>query len=142
VQHLLQALSEMAHTDDGLAHSLWVLLLPIIWATLGEKKDQQVSTRYGCAVNSAGYQQQHPHAGQPRMLSCWDGRSHTEGEPHHCASVALCSTRRFPRQHLSTSAADALRAGAGNDRLYHLRWMVLIGVMLCCRCLWPSRSSP
>ncbi len=44
VQHLLQALSEMAHTDDGLAHSLWVLLLPIIWATLGEKKDQQVST--------------------------------------------------------------------------------------------------
>ena len=47
MQHLLQALSEMAHTDDGLAHSLWVLLLPIIWATLGEKKDQQVCTLHG-----------------------------------------------------------------------------------------------
>jgi hypothetical protein len=45
VQHLLAALSEMAHIDDSLAHSLWVLLLPIIWATLGEIKDQQVRLR-------------------------------------------------------------------------------------------------
>ena len=46
MQHLLAALSEMAHIDDSLAHSLWVLLLPIIWATLGEIKDQQVCAGY------------------------------------------------------------------------------------------------
>ena len=41
--HLLAALQQMAHNDDSLAHMLWVLLLPIVWATLGEKKDQHVS---------------------------------------------------------------------------------------------------
>lgn len=42
--------------DDNLAHVLWVLLLPIVWATLGEKKDQQVNlARPVIALIGKGY---------------------------------------------------------------------------------------
>ena len=69
MQHLLQALSEMAHTDDSLAHSLWVLLLPIIWATLGEKKDQQVLTSASCTTcNSARHSRVQEKGSTPSRL--------------------------------------------------------------------------
>ena len=53
---MLAALQEMALVDDSLAHVLWVLLLPIVWATLGEKKDQQVNlARPVIALIGKGY---------------------------------------------------------------------------------------
>lgn len=53
---MLATLQEMAHVDDSLAHVLWVLLLPIVWATLGEKKDQQVNlARPVIALIGKGY---------------------------------------------------------------------------------------
>lgn len=56
VSHMLAALQEMALVDDSLAHVLWVLLLPIVWATLGEKKDQQVNlARPVIALIGKGY---------------------------------------------------------------------------------------
>ena len=36
------SLREVAHSDAHLAHHLWVLVFPIVWATLSEKKEQQV----------------------------------------------------------------------------------------------------
>ena len=92
VQHLLQALSEMAHTDDGLAHSLWVLLLPIIWATLGEKKDQQVSPYFlNCTVRKQrlGATLRPSHEGHFPVFSTMRESLHGADKPRHRASVAL-----------------------------------------------------
>ena len=38
----MAALREIAHADSHMAYHLWVLVFPIVWATLAEKKDQQV----------------------------------------------------------------------------------------------------
>ena len=42
VADLVSSLREVAHSDAHLAHHLWVLVFPIVWATLSEKKEQQV----------------------------------------------------------------------------------------------------
>ena len=42
VTDLVTPLREIAHTDSHMAYHLWVLVFPIVWATLAEKKDQQV----------------------------------------------------------------------------------------------------
>ena len=39
---LVKSIRMMAHADSGLAYHLWVLVFPIVWATLAEKKEQQV----------------------------------------------------------------------------------------------------
>ncbi len=38
----MTSLREIAHADSQMAYHLWVLVFPIVWATLAEKKDQQV----------------------------------------------------------------------------------------------------
>ena len=73
VSHMLAALQEMALVDDSLAHVLWVLLLPIVWATLGEKKDQQVNlARPVIALIGKGYHERQasmrPNVVQARSL--------------------------------------------------------------------------
>ena len=40
------SLREVAHSDAYLAHHLWVLVFPIVWATLSEKKEQQVRLQH------------------------------------------------------------------------------------------------
>ena len=42
VSDLVTSLREIAHSDSQMAYHLWVLVFPIVWATLAEKKDQQV----------------------------------------------------------------------------------------------------
>ena len=42
VSNLVTSLREIAHADSQMAYHLWVLVFPIVWATLAEKKDQQV----------------------------------------------------------------------------------------------------
>lgn len=42
VSDLVTSLREIAHADSQMAYHLWVLVFPIVWATLAEKKDQQV----------------------------------------------------------------------------------------------------
>ena len=42
VGDLVTSLREIAHADSQMAYHLWVLVFPIVWATLAEKKDQQV----------------------------------------------------------------------------------------------------
>ena len=42
VSDLVASLREIAHADSQMAYHLWVLVFPIVWATLAEKKDQQV----------------------------------------------------------------------------------------------------
>lgn len=37
------ALGEVAGADPGMAYLLWVLVFPIVWATLSEHKEQQVN---------------------------------------------------------------------------------------------------
>ena len=44
------SLREVAHSDAYLAHHLWVLVFPIVWATLSEKKEQQVPFRNSAHV--------------------------------------------------------------------------------------------
>lgn len=40
---LLDALSNCATSDNWLTHQLWVLLFPIVWATMNDNKDMQVT---------------------------------------------------------------------------------------------------
>ncbi|KAK9813189.1 hypothetical protein WJX72_010368 [[Myrmecia] bisecta] len=42
VADLLGSLREVAHGEPWLAYHLWVLVFPIVWATLADKKEQQV----------------------------------------------------------------------------------------------------
>lgn len=42
VKGLMAALGEVAGADAGMAYLLWVLVFPIVWATLSENKEQQV----------------------------------------------------------------------------------------------------
>lgn len=42
VSDLVTSLREIAHANSQMAYHLWVLVFPIVWATLAEKKDQQV----------------------------------------------------------------------------------------------------
>ena len=43
VKGLMSALGEVAGADPGMAYLLWVLVFPIVWATLSENKEQQVN---------------------------------------------------------------------------------------------------
>lgn len=40
---MVRPLREAAHADNSLAHHLWVLTFPIVWATLAERKEQQIA---------------------------------------------------------------------------------------------------
>jgi transformation/transcription domain-associated protein len=40
VRHLVRAIREVAHADSAVAYHCWVLVFPIVWATL--HKEQQV----------------------------------------------------------------------------------------------------
>lgn len=42
VKDLVGPLREVNHSDDYMAYHLWILLFPIVWAALAEKKEQQV----------------------------------------------------------------------------------------------------
>ena len=44
------SLREVAHSDAYLAHHLWVLVFPIVWATLSEKKEQQVHLQHSAHI--------------------------------------------------------------------------------------------
>eukprot|EP00884_Botryococcus_braunii_P021980 jgi/Botrbrau1/8466/Bobra.0237s0083.1 len=43
VMDLVDCLSSASALDNWIAHQLWVLVFPIVWATLSDKKDQQMS---------------------------------------------------------------------------------------------------
>lgn len=43
VRDVVRPLREAAHADNSLAHHLWVLTFPIVWATLAERKEQQIA---------------------------------------------------------------------------------------------------
>lgn len=43
VSDLMDSLREVAHSEPAMAAHLWVLVFPIVWATLAEKKEQQVT---------------------------------------------------------------------------------------------------
>lgn len=43
VGDLVDALSNTATGDNWLAHQLWVLLFPIVWATMNDSKELQVN---------------------------------------------------------------------------------------------------
>lgn len=38
----MKGLGEVSGADAGMAYLLWVLVFPIVWATLSENKEQQV----------------------------------------------------------------------------------------------------
>ena len=42
VQDMVSTVTEVAHGDAHMACHLWVLVFPIVWATLSEKKEQQI----------------------------------------------------------------------------------------------------
>lgn len=42
VEALMKGLGEVSGADAGMAYLLWVLVFPIVWATLSENKEQQV----------------------------------------------------------------------------------------------------
>ena len=42
VRDLVRALMEVAQADHAMAADVWVLVFPIVWATLSERKQQQV----------------------------------------------------------------------------------------------------
>ncbi|BDA47386.1 probable transcription-associated protein 1 [Coccomyxa sp. Obi] len=42
VQDMVSTVTEVAHGDAHMASHLWVLVFPIVWATLSEKKEQQI----------------------------------------------------------------------------------------------------
>lgn len=42
VQDMVRTVTEVAHGDAHMACHLWVLVFPIVWATLSEKKEQQI----------------------------------------------------------------------------------------------------
>lgn len=42
VRDMVSSVTEVAHGDPQMACHLWVLVFPIVWATLSEKKEQQV----------------------------------------------------------------------------------------------------
>lgn len=39
---MVSTVTEVAHGDAHMACHLWVLVFPIVWATLSEKKEQQI----------------------------------------------------------------------------------------------------
>ena len=39
---MVSSVTEVAHGDPHMACHLWVLVFPIVWATLSEKKEQQI----------------------------------------------------------------------------------------------------
>ena len=39
---LVASLGEVAHCDASIAAHLWALVFPIVWATLSERKEQQI----------------------------------------------------------------------------------------------------
>ncbi|KAK9855808.1 hypothetical protein WJX84_006870 [Apatococcus fuscideae] len=43
VKDVVRPLREAAHAESSLAHHLWVLTFPIVWATLAERKEQQIA---------------------------------------------------------------------------------------------------
>jgi transformation/transcription domain-associated protein len=43
VSDLVASLLEVCFVDDSMAHHLWVLIFPIVWATMAEKKEQQIT---------------------------------------------------------------------------------------------------
>lgn len=42
VRDMVSSVTEVAHGDPHMACHLWVLVFPIVWATLSEKKEQQI----------------------------------------------------------------------------------------------------
>lgn len=42
VRDMVSRVTEVAFSDANMACHLWVLVFPIVWATLSEKKEQQV----------------------------------------------------------------------------------------------------
>ena len=42
VRDMVSSVTEVAHGDAHMACHLWVLVFPIVWATLSEKKEQQI----------------------------------------------------------------------------------------------------
>ena len=42
VRDMVATVTEVAHGDAAMACHLWVLVFPIVWATLSEKKEQQI----------------------------------------------------------------------------------------------------
>ena len=42
MRDLVRALMEVAQADAAMAADVWVLVFPIVWATLSERKQQQV----------------------------------------------------------------------------------------------------
>ncbi len=42
MRDLVRALMEVAQADHAMAADVWVLVFPIVWATLSERKQQQV----------------------------------------------------------------------------------------------------
>ena len=59
VADLVCSLREVAHSDAYLAHHLWVLVFPIVWATLSEKKEQQVPLQH--SAHTLGFQTSSQH---------------------------------------------------------------------------------
>ncbi len=43
MKDVVRPLREAAHAESSLAHHLWVLTFPIVWATLAERKEQQIA---------------------------------------------------------------------------------------------------
>ena len=104
VAAMLGALQEMAHTDDSLAHVLWVLLLPIVWATLGEKKDQQVNlARPVIALIGKGYHERQasmrPNVVQVLLRNFYPSRTPppplTPSPPTHLLAVPYLQLHAF-----------------------------------------------
>ena len=42
VEQLVNAIGEVTHADAQMAYHLWVLVFPIVWATLSDDKNQQI----------------------------------------------------------------------------------------------------
>ena len=42
VADLVASMGEVAHCDASIAAHLWALVFPIVWATLSERKEQQI----------------------------------------------------------------------------------------------------
>lgn len=41
-QQLMQCISEVMVLENNMAYYLWVLIFPIVWATLSDQKEKQV----------------------------------------------------------------------------------------------------
>lgn len=41
-EHLLQSISEVMLTENSMSYYLWVLIFPIVWATLSDNKEKQI----------------------------------------------------------------------------------------------------